>query len=116
MRTKLSSSLAGLGLLALAACTAVPPPVSEMPDSIANAMTTAEHQGAADFFARKAASYEAEAVWHEKMSRAYATRPKGDAAAMASHCRSIQAYFNGAAKDARALEQAHRQLAASTAK
>lgn len=114
MRNTFASRLVGLAVLVLAACTSVPPPVSEIPDSIAKATTPADHQRLADYFAQKAASYEAEAAWHEKMARAYATRPKGDLPSMASHCRALQGQFNNAAKDARALEQAHRQLAGGT--
>lgn len=114
MRTKFALSLASVALIALTACTTVPP-VSEIPASIANAKTPADHQRIADFFARKAASYDAESTWHEKMALSYAGRPKGDLPAMISHCRSLRDQFAGAAKEARALEQAHRQLAGSTA-
>lgn len=115
MHTRIASVLAGLALLVLAACSSLPPPVGEIPESIANATTAADHQRIADYFAQKAASYEAEAAWHEKMARAYATRPKGDLPSMVNHCRSLQQQFTNAARDARALEQAHRQLAAGTA-
>lgn len=115
MRTKFALFLASLALITLAACTSVPP-VSEMPASIANASTPADHQRIADYFAQKAASYDAEAAWHEKMALSYAGRPKGDLSAMMSHCRSLREQFANAAKEARALEQAHRQLAGSSGK
>ncbi|MBT9522305.1 MAG: hypothetical protein IV101_15635, partial [Dechloromonas sp.] len=70
----------------------------------------------AAYFAEKAASYDAEAAWHEKMALSYAGRPKGDLAAMMAHCRSLKEQFTNAARDARTLEQAHRQLAGSTTK
>lgn len=113
MRTK--SILVSLALITLAACTSVPP-VSEIPANIANATTAADHQRIADYFAQKAASYDAEAAWHEKMALSYTARPKGDLAAMISHCRSLRDQFASAAKEARALEQAHRQLASSAGK
>lgn len=115
MRTKFASILASLALITLAACTSVPP-VSEMPASIANATTAADHQKIADYFAQKAASYDAEAALHEKMALSYAGRPKGDLPAMQAHCRSLREQFVNAAKDAHALEQAHRQLAAGAGK
>jgi len=116
MRTKIPFVLASLALLTLVACTSIPP-VSEIPASIANATTAADHQRIADYFAQKAASYDAEAALHEKMALSYgSTRPRADPAAMMSHCRSMRDQFASAAKEARALEQAHRQLSSSTGK
>lgn len=115
MRVALAPILAGIAFLTLAACTSVPS-VSEIPASIANASTAADHQRIASYFAEKAASYDAEAAWHEKMALSYAARPKGDLAAMQSHCRSLKEQFANAARDARTLEQAHRQLAGSAGK
>lgn len=115
MHTKLAG-LAVAALLVVAACTSAPPTVADIPDSIANASTPAEHRRIADYFAQKAQSYEAEAAGHEQMARAYANRPRGDLPAMAAHCRSLQEQFKNAARDARALEQAHRQLAGGAAK
>ena len=115
MRIALAPILAGIAFLTLTACTSVPS-VGEIPASIANATTAAEHQRIAAYFAEKAASYDAEAAWHEKMAFSYAARPKGDLAAMQSHCRSLKEQFDNAARDARTLEQAHRQLAGSAGK
>lgn len=115
MRTKIASSFAILALVSLTACTSAPS-ISEIPASIATATTAADHQKIADYFAQKAVSYDAEATFHEKMAISYATRPRGDLPAMQSHCRSLREQFISAAKDARALEQAHRQLAASASK
>lgn len=112
MRTTLAMVLAGFALLSLAACSSVPP-VSEIPESIANAKTVADHQRIADYFAQKAASYEAEAKLHEKMPQSYQGRPRYDFAAMSSHCRELQKQLNAAAREAKALEQAHRDLGAS---
>lgn len=115
MRTsKLVPFLASLALLGLTACTSVPL-TGEMTESIANASTATDHQRIADFFAQKAASYEAEAAWHEKMANSYGGYPRGPISYI-SHCRSLQQGFAAAAKDARALEEAHRQLAAGMAK
>ena len=103
------------GLLTLAACTSIPP-ISELPENIANATTAADHQRIADYYAKKAASYDAEAAWHEKMAYTYAGRPRGDLSAMMSHCRALKEDFINAAKEVRALEEAHRQLASSIGK
>lgn len=113
MRIALGPVFAGIAFLTLTACTSVPS-VSEIPASIANATTAADHQKIADYFAQKAARYDAEAALHEKMARSYASRPRGDVAVMQNHCRSLQGQFTNAAKDARALEQAHRQMAGSS--
>lgn len=110
MRTKFL--FVSLVLTTLSACTSVPP-ASEIPASIANASTAADHQRIADYFARKAAAYDAEAAWHEKMARTYAGRPRSDYASMASHCHSLRDKFSSAAKEARELEQGHRQMASS---
>ena len=115
MRIALAPVLSGVALLILAACASVPP-VSEIPETIANATTAADHQRIADHFAQKAASYDAEAALHEKMGRSYMGRPKGDVGAWAAHCNSLQKKFIEAAQEARVLEQAHRQLADSTGK
>lgn len=115
MRIALAPVLAGIALITLAACTSIPP-ISEIPESIANARTAADHQRIADYFAQKAASYDAESAWHGKMAFTYAGRPRTDLAAMMSHCRALQEQFANAAKEARALEQAHRQLASSIGK
>ena len=112
--------LASLALVTLVACTSVPP-ASEIPASIANATTAADHQRIADHFAQKAASYDAEAVWHERAALSYSSeaaptysgRSKRDPSAMIAHCRKLREQFVNSAIDARALEQAHRQLAAS---
>ncbi len=111
--------LASLALVTLAACTAIPP-TSEIPASIANATTAADHQRIANHFAQKAASYDAEAAWHERAALAYSSevplsysgRSKRDPSAMILHCRKLREQFVNSAIDARALEQAHRQLAA----
>lgn len=116
MRIGIAIILVGSLLLVTAACTSIQPQVAEIPAAIANASTAADHQRIADYFAQKAASYDAEAASHEKMGRSYFSRPKGDAALWASHCNSLKKTFEDAAKEARALEQAHRQLANSMSK
>jgi hypothetical protein len=99
-------------MVILSACSAVPT-ASEIPASIANATTAADHLRIADYFAQKAATYEAEAKLHEKMPYAYQGRPKFDFASMNAHCKELQNQLNAAAREAKALEQAHRDLAAS---
>ena len=110
MRTKFLLVLASLAFITLSACTSVPL-VGDIPASIASATTSADHQRIADYFSQKAASYDAEAALHKRMALSYQSRPKGDLAAMMAHCHALEAQFIGAAKEARALEQAHRQLA-----
>ncbi len=115
MKSRISVLVVSLVLATLAACSSVPSG-SDIPASIANATTPADHQRIADYFNQKAAAYESEAAWHEKMALSYAARPKGDLAAMMAHCRSLKEQFTNAARDARTLEQAHRQLAGSPGK
>lgn len=114
LKNKLALGLSSLALLVLTACTAMPL-TSEISDAIANAKTAADHQQIADYFSEKAASYEVEASRHEKMANSYGGYPRGPVSYI-SHCRSLQQGFSAAAKDARALEQAHRQLASSPGK
>ncbi|MBI5920674.1 MAG: hypothetical protein HY847_03385 [Betaproteobacteria bacterium] len=109
MRTTFVMALA---VLILAACSSAPL-VSEIPESIANAKTAADHERIADYFAQKAASYEAEALLHEKMPQSYQGHPRYDFGAMNSHCRELQKQLNAAAREAKALEQVHRGFAAS---
>lgn len=97
-------------LLSAAACTTVPP-VGEMPDSIASAKTADDHRKIAEYFAGKATSYDAEAAWHGKMAASYAAHPKTDLASLRSHCNALREQFLNAAREARALEQAHRHQA-----
>lgn len=105
--------LSSLALVGLTACTSVPP-VGDIPASIANYTSASDHQRIADFFTEKAAKYDAEAAWHAKAANVYyASRPKGDPIAMRAHCLSLQEQFINAAKEARALADAHRQLASS---
>ena len=112
MRTKLTTILAGMVLIALAACATVPP-VSEIPAAIANAKTAADHQRIADYFAQRAAGYEAEAKLHENMPQSYQGHPRYDFASMSSHCKALQKSLTASAEDAKALAQAHRDLAAA---
>ena len=112
MRNSLVFGIIGISLLTLSACTSVPP-VAEIPAAIANASTPADHQRIADYFAKKAESYDAEAIFHEKMGKSYLGRNnnKSEPASWVAHCNALKLKFNEAAQEARALEQAHRQLA-----
>lgn len=113
MRTTLMTVITGIAVITLAACSLVPP-VNEIPESIANARTAADHQRIADYFAQKAASYEAESRLHEKMSQSYRrnTVRSETNASMSAHCRELQRQLNAAALEAKSLEQAHRDLGA----
>lgn len=104
--------LASFVLVIASACSSVPP-ASEIPASIASASTAADHLRIADYFAVKARGYEAEAKFHETMPRSYIGHPRYDFAGMTAHCRELQKQLGAAAREARALEQAHRELAAS---
>ncbi|MBK7766342.1 MAG: hypothetical protein IPI44_09625 [Sulfuritalea sp.] len=111
--------LASLALVTLVACTSVPP-ASEIPASIANATTAADHRQIADHFAQKATSYDAEAVrtkgrpspLFQRGGSTYSGRSKRDPSAMIAHRRAVEQFVN-LATDARALEQAHRRHYAS---
>lgn len=113
MFTKLS--ITAVLLVALTACTTVPAPTSDIPANIAHAVTAADYQRLADYFAQKAVNYDAEAALHEKMARSYAGAQKG-ANSMAGHCRALQSKLAEAAAESRALAQENRQMAASAPK
>lgn len=87
-------------------------PTVEAPASIASATTPAEHEYAAAYFLRKAEEYDAEARLHARMAETYAGRPRGDFASMADHCRALRGRFVEAAREARAMAQAHRAMGA----
>lgn len=114
VKNKLTLGLSSLALLVLTACTAIPL-TSDISDAIANAKTAADHQQIANYYSEKAASYEAEASRHEKMANSYRDYPRGSISYL-SHCKSLQKGLSAAAKDARALEEAHRQLATGAGK
>lgn len=107
--------LATFVLVIASACGSIPT-AGEIPASIATAATAADHLRIADYFAARARDYETEAEFHETMPRSYFGRPRYDFAAMTAHCRELQKQLNAAAREARALEQAHRDLAASIAR
>lgn len=106
--------LVALLLAGLAGCTTVGPSV-DMPATIVNASTAADHQKIAEYFEQKARSYDAEAAQHDLLARAYINRTRGDPASMTSHCRALRDQFAAAAKEARALAVEHRQVAAKGA-
>jgi hypothetical protein len=115
MRAKILTIMTSLAVAALVAGCASVPTADQIPANITNARTAADHQRIADFFAQKAASYDAEADSHKKMGRSYTARPKGEPSSMIAHCQRLQEQFIAAAGEARELEKAHRQLA-NTAK
>jgi len=116
MRTKLL--LAGMLLVGAAGCTSMAPNPNDLPASIAaniaTATSPADHHRIADYYTQKAAEYDAEAAWHERVAKSYVARPKGDPGAMTSHCRALREQFGAAAKAARGLAEEHRQLAAKS--
>jgi hypothetical protein len=60
----------------------------------------------------KAIAYDAEAAQHDQIGRFYINRPKGDPGSMTAHCRALRDQFLASAKEARALAQEHRVIAA----
>ena len=102
--------LAGIILTTLAACSTVQP-VNDIPAQIANATTPADHQRLAEYFTKKSADYEADAVLHERMVASYTFRPKGDFGSMASHCRTLAAQFHASAREAKYLAAEHQTMA-----
>lgn len=115
MRTKISIAILSLALVTLAGCASVQP-VNSIPAEIANATTAQDHERIAGYFAQKAANYDRDSVSHEEMALSYRARPKGEPSSMIAHCRALRDQLAAAAREARELEQAHRQLAKSVAK
>lgn len=115
MKRRLGTTFAVVAmLLTLGACSSspiVPPPGADIPEFISNASTAADHQRLAGLFSRRASSYEADAKQHERMAVAYAGHPKGDAGIWAAHCSALRVKPTEAAREARTLEKAHRDLA-----
>lgn len=101
-------------LFVLGGCSTVAP-VAELPASISNATTPEDHLKIADYFAQKAVAYDAEAQQHDRMAKTYiGPFNRGNPESWASHCRALRDRLAGAALEARELEKAHRQIAAST--
>ena len=110
MRIAFTSIVAGIALLSITACTTAPP-TRDIPEVVATANTPTEHAQIADYYAQKAASYDAEASTHKKMATSYSGSSKGQGNAMVSHCNSLQRKFVESAQEARSLEKAHREWA-----
>ncbi len=106
---RIATGLLSLLPLVLAACTIIPAP--DFSAAVASASTAADHQRIADFYGQKASGHEEEASWHEKNANSYGGYPRGPVS-FVSHCHSLQEGFTAAAKEARSLEKAHRQMAA----
>jgi hypothetical protein len=109
---RIELAFAGMLLIGLVGCTTVGPTANDIPASIATATTPGDHLKIADYFTQKAVDYDAEAARHELMARSYYGRPKGESGSMTSHCRTLRDQFASAAKEARAISQEHRQVAA----
>ncbi len=103
------------GLVRLTACGSLPT-AAEIAEDIVSARSADDNRRIADYFSEKANSYETEVIRHKSMYRSYISRPKDNLTAMATHCKSLQEHFSDAAKSARALEDAHRQLAVEAGK
>ncbi len=112
MRTAFTSMLAGITLLIVSACTTAPP-AREMPEIVSTANTSVDHLKLADLYAQKAANYAAEANMHNRMRQSYIGYSKGQGNSMAAHCTTLQSKLLESAQEARSLEKAHRELAAS---
>lgn len=108
---------AAASLTLLAACSATPV-VADVPAALKVAKTGDDHRRLADYFESKATAYAAEAEEHGRLTGLYAgglgTGGRYErGASMAAHCRQLQTQFSNAAGEARALAQAHRELAAT---
>ncbi len=114
MRTNFVSIVSGLALLCTAPFAAAQTE-EEIASLVSAAKTPADHTKIADYFAQKAATYEADAKLHGSMSQSYQTYSKGQSNLMKSHCGRIKKSMSTAAKDMRELEKAHRQFATSSA-
>ena len=111
LRLSIAGSMLLLGLLA--GCTTVKPE-ADLPDALASARSPVEHAQAAEHFAKKAKRYEADADFHARLGRSYVGGGRAGPekqAAMASHCRALETQLREAAREARELEKAHRELA-----
>lgn len=109
-------ALAAVGFLA--ACTTAPA-VIDVPAALAAAKTRGDHLRLAEHFDNKVKAYEAEAAEHARLAVQYqsglGTAGRAErGAAMAAHCRQLQTQFTSAAEQARALAQAHRDVANAT--
>lgn len=109
---KVKLTLIGILFASLLGCASVAPTMGDIPAAIATASTPAEHQRIADFYTKKAIDYDAAAVEHEKIAKAYLGRTKSNPGAMTEHCRALRDQFSAAAKEARLLAQMHAQMAA----
>jgi predicted small secreted protein len=120
----------------LAACSTTQS-VGDVPAAVEAAKSAADHSRLAEYFDAKAKVYEAEAAEHARLAAGYASaagyggsapvdaRPRAPyedprfgiyrrtQSELAQHCRELQGLFSKSAKEARALAQAHRDLAAS---
>jgi hypothetical protein len=122
-QAKVAASLIGLSILAACSTT---PQVNDLPAALQAASTPADHSRIADYFDAKAANFEKDAAEHGRLANLYERRPAyGNATpprdydpratagpSMAAHCKRVQASLSDAAREARALAQAHRALAA----
>ena len=105
------SILAGVLLLGLTGCSTLgQQPEPDIAAQVAAASTAADHRRLAEYFAKKAAEYDADAARHDKLSRSYMGPPKAPGA-MAGHCRTLRDQMAAAAKTARGMADEHRSHA-----
>lgn len=102
----------------MAACTTAPV-VVDPSAALAAAKTRGDHLRLAEHFDSKAKAYDTEAAEHARLAVQYqsglGTAGRAErGAAMAAHCRQLQTQFTSAAEQARALAQAHRDMANAT--
>jgi hypothetical protein len=109
----------GVGLAALLALAIVHASAAEdrsMEKQIAAAKTAADHEVIAALYDKEAKEAQAKADDHDKMSAAY--KKVGGAVIeklqLDQHCDKLAKNFRKAAKEAKALAEAHRQMAKET--
>jgi hypothetical protein len=90
---------------------------SDIDAQIAAAKTPADHEAIATYYDGKAAEAQAKADEHKKMSAAY--KKEGGSVSkthLHDHCDGLVRVYQSAAKDYRAMADAHRQLAKHASK
>ncbi len=81
--------------------------------AISTAVTKADHEKIADFYAQEAVDLDAKVAQHQKMSEAYRLAGKGrhSAVSMNTHCEKLLGKYKAAAAESRDLAKAHQDLA-----
>lgn len=81
--------------------------------AISAAVTKADHEKIAAFYAQEAMDLDAKVAQHQKMSQAYRLAGKGrhSAVSMNTHCEKLLGKYKAAAAENRDLAKAHQDLA-----